>query len=124
MSATDKLASASRNGEAQAASIPAVDSKELFRGNRQVQILHAGQICHLVTGALGLVSDTVARALLSYFLPASVDHLMLRFLALLRGEGTIADHGDRAHQNRASEDGPHLPIDVSRKDHCSWHSGE
>lgn len=44
MSATDKLASASRNGEAQAASIPAVDSRELFRGGRQLQILHAGQI--------------------------------------------------------------------------------
>jgi hemin uptake protein HemP len=44
MSAADKPASASRDGEVQAAAIPAIDSKELFRGNRQVHILHAGQI--------------------------------------------------------------------------------
>lgn len=43
MSPEDKLAS-SRHGETLAVPVPSIDSKELFRGGRQVQILHAGQV--------------------------------------------------------------------------------
>jgi hemin uptake protein HemP len=43
MNPVDKLAPV-RHGETAAASVPAIDSKTLFRGGRQVQILHAGQV--------------------------------------------------------------------------------
>lgn len=33
-----------KNAADQAAAVPAIDSRDLFRGSRQVQILHAGQI--------------------------------------------------------------------------------
>ena len=44
MSPADKMAFSARGGESQAAAIPAIDSRELFQGGRQIQILHAGQV--------------------------------------------------------------------------------
>jgi hemin uptake protein HemP len=44
VSPTDKPAPAVKFAAGQSATIPAVDSRDLFRGGRQVQILHAGQV--------------------------------------------------------------------------------
>jgi hemin uptake protein HemP len=44
MTPADKLSATAQRGEVQAAAIPAIDSRELFQGGRQVQILHAGQV--------------------------------------------------------------------------------
>lgn len=44
MSPADKTAAPAKTGAGQTAPIPAIDSRDLFRGSRQVQILHAGQV--------------------------------------------------------------------------------
>ena len=44
MSPADKLGSPAKSGTTQDAAVPAIDSQDLFRGSRQVQILHAGQV--------------------------------------------------------------------------------
>lgn len=44
MSPADKPAASAKTDAGQAAAVPAIDSRELFRGGRQLQILHAGQV--------------------------------------------------------------------------------
>lgn len=44
MSPTDKMAIQPKSGATEASAIPVIDSRELFQGSRQVQILHAGRV--------------------------------------------------------------------------------